>query len=66
MYQYMYVSLHTGGGALVDNVCCKHRELITQYAAQGWRYVGFVPTQFTRTGGIKDMDLVFEKPEAEA
>ena len=52
MYQYMYVPLHTGGGALVDNVCCKHRELITQYAAQGWRYVGFVPTQFTRTGGI--------------
>ena len=61
MYQYEYVSLHTGGGFWVDNSAGEHRDLITQYTAQGWRYVGFVPTRFSSYGGIKELDLVFEK-----
>lgn len=61
MYQYEYVSLHTGGGFWIDNVDCAHREIIEKYAAQGWRYVGFVPTEFSSYGGIKELDLVFER-----
>ena len=55
-YRYEYVSLHS----------CEHREIIARYAANGWRYIGFVPTQFSGEGGIKEIDLVFEKPEEQA
>ena len=27
----------------------------------GWRYVGHVPLSFTTNGGIKSMDLIFER-----
>ena len=59
MKQYEYVSVHTGKflGAKSE----KHREIIDEYAAKGWRYVGFVPTIMTDYGKIKDMDLVFER-----
>lgn len=60
-YQYEYVTLHTGGGFWIDNSACEHREIIQEYAAKGWRYVGFVPVCFSGEGGMKDIDLVFEK-----
>nr|WP_308506058.1 DUF4177 domain-containing protein [uncultured Agathobaculum sp.] len=65
-YRYEYVSLHTGGGFWFDNASCEHREIIARYAANGWRYIGFVPTRFSGEGGIKEIDLVFEKPEEQA
>ena len=58
MYQYKYIPVDTGGGFLSDTR--EHRELIDAYAAEGWRYVGFVPTHISR-GEIVQMDLVFEK-----
>lgn len=63
-YFYEYVPLHTGGGFWIDNAASEHRDIITEYAQQGWRYVGFVPTKFSSEGGIKEIDLIFEK-EAE-
>ena len=59
MYQYKYVPLDTGGGFF--SRAWEHRELIDQYAAEGWRYVGFFPTAFTGHGGISIVDLVFER-----
>lgn len=61
MYRYEYVALHTGGGLFFDNSELGHREIIDQYAADGWRFVGFVPTQFTGNGGSREIDLIFEK-----
>ena len=61
MFQYKYVTIYTGGGGFLNNASCEHREVINQYAAEGWRYVGWVPTRFTGNGGTKELDLVFEK-----
>ena len=63
MYRYEYVSLCTGGGFFSNNSQGEHKAIIDQYAADGWRYVGFVPTCFTSHGGMEEVDLVFEKDE---
>ena len=62
MYQYEYFSLYTGGGFWINNAECEHRKIIDRYAAQGWRYAGYLPIKFSGDGGLKEIDLVFEKP----
>lgn len=64
MYEYQYISCKTGGGRWWNNLPAFHREQIDREAKTGWRYVGFVPTDFTWLGGIKAVDLIFER-EAE-
>ena len=54
MYVYTYETLYVGGGFWMN----------TDYAAQGWRYVGYIPTRFSGEGGSKEIDLIFER-EAE-
>lgn len=61
MYQYRYETLHTGGGFWVDNGSNEHRNRIASCAAEGWQYVGFVPSRFSGEGGMKEIDLVFEQ-----
>ena len=42
-----------------------HREVIVRRAADGWRYVGFIP-RYQRAGGfIETIDLVFERQRPE-
>ena len=65
MYEYKYVPLYTGGGFWLDNRECEHREIIDQHAAEGWRYVGYIPAKFTGNGGAKELDLIFERPVEE-
>lgn len=59
MKKYAYVSVHIGEfiGASSEH----HREIIDDYAAKGWRYVGFIPTNMNDYGKLKDIDLIFEK-----
>lgn len=59
MKQYEYVSVHTG--KLFGAKSEEHRKIINEYAAKGWRYVGFIPVIMSDYGKIKDMDLVFER-----
>lgn len=59
MYAYQSVSHQTGGGMMSANQ--RHRETIDQYAGDGWRYAGGVPTHFTGHGGIGMVDLIFER-----
>lgn len=66
MYQYEYVTLDTGGGFWFNNAECEHREIIGKYAAQGWRYVGYIPVSFTGNGGTSEIDLIFERPVPQA
>ena len=61
MYEYDYVTIRTGGGFWMDNSTCGHRNIIDKRAAEGWRFVGCVPTEFTSNGGTKALDLVFER-----
>lgn len=58
MKKYEYVAVHIGRfcGAKSD----QHRNIIDNYASKGYRYVGYIPTNITDYGKIKDMDLVFE------
>ena len=56
--RYEYVEVHInrflGAGSK------EHRRLIEEYAAKGYRYVGFIPVNMTDYGKIKDVDLIFE------
>lgn len=58
MKKYEYVAVHIGKivGAKSEN----HRTIIDEYAAKGYRYVGYIPTNIDGYGKTKDMDLVFE------
>lgn len=41
----------------------EHREVISARAAEGWRYVGYIPVIVTDYGGLIEIDLIFEKDE---
>lgn len=58
MKKYEYVNIHiaTFLGAKSE----EHRSIIEEYAARGYRYVGYIPTTINNYGKITDMDLVFE------
>lgn len=55
-YEYVNVSINKFIGAKSE----EHRQIIDEYAAKGYRYVGFVPTNISDYGKIKEMDLIFE------
>lgn len=38
-----------------------HQEVIREYAAKGYRYVGYIPVKLGPSGKILIMDLVFER-----
>ena len=59
MKQYAYVSVHIG--KLFGAASEEYREIFNDYAAKGWRYVGFIPTNMNDYGKLKDIDLIFEK-----
>ena len=67
MYEYIFISLDTEfatGWGPVDGFRTTtdgHREIIQTWAAQGWRYVGYVPTVQGAEGRIKTIDLIFER-----
>lgn len=58
MKEYVYVKLDIdswlGAGSL------NHRKIIDEYAKKGYRYVGYIPTDISEKGKIKEMDLIFE------
>ena len=39
----------------------EHREIINQYASQGYRFVTAIPTEMKINGCVIKMDLIFEK-----
>ena len=67
VYEFESVETDLSGYSLFGGVKLgfdAHREIIARRAADGWRYVGFVPTeQRSGTGHIDRMDLVFEKEQ---
>ena len=58
MKKYEYVSINIDGflGAGSE----EHRQIIDNYAAKGYKYVGYIPTNITSHGKIVEMDLIFE------
>ncbi len=58
MKRYEYVNVHIG--KFIGAKSEEHREIIAEYASRGYRYVGYIPTNISDYGKIKEMDLVFE------
>ena len=66
MYQYEYETVSftfDGWGPGSGNFYCieEYRSIINKRAKNGWRYVGYIPTQQRGTGHIQIIDLIFEK-----
>ena len=41
----------------------KHKKVINSYAENGYRYVGFIPTEIDAKGCMRKIDLIFEKED---
>lgn len=66
MYRYEYESVSCGFGGWglgSGNVYTieDYRAVIDRRAAEGWRYVGCIPTRQRGTGHTQEMDLIFER-----
>ena len=64
MKEYTFVSVActaSAGGAKV--AFDSHRDIISEYARMGMRYVGWIPTVMDGYGHIKEIDLIFEGKE---
>lgn len=61
MFEYKYVAL---SNEMRDVTSCQyqeHRDIINHYAADGWRYAGWMPVVITSSGEISKLDLIFER-----
>ncbi|MFF2887318.1 DUF4177 domain-containing protein [Paenibacillus sp. NPDC057967] len=58
MYEYCFVETHLGGFFTEAT----HRETIMEYAAQGWRLVQVLPTDYNGHGKPSGYEIVFERP----
>lgn len=65
-YEFEEVFCDEGGGGYsllggfgMETVA--HQETILRRAAEGWRYVGFIPKRQRAGGFIESVDLVFER-----
>lgn len=61
MKKYEYVNHNINGFFGAGSL--EHREIIDEYAAKGYRYVGFIPTDMNSHGKIIAIDLIFEIEE---
>ena len=66
MYKYEYVTVSAemeGHLAKFNNVLSisDYRRIIDEKAADGWRYVGYMPTRESMKGYLRELDLIFEK-----
>ena len=58
MKKYEYVSINIDGFFSAGTE--EHRQIIDDYAAKGYKYVGYIPTNITSHGKIFLLDLIFE------
>lgn len=63
--KYEYVTIETVGKGFFSNKTSSHREIIDEYAAKGYRYVGWFPRKSSNLieGVIEEVDLIFEIDE---
>ncbi len=59
MKQYQYVTIEFENNKLTTAKNTAHRGIIDKYAAQGFRYVGYVPCVIGPSGKILSVDLIF-------
>lgn len=59
MLEYEFETIAADRGFFVGKTL-NYRETILRRAAEGWRYVGWIPTQ-QLNGAVMQMDLIFER-----
>ena len=57
--EYLFVNVNIN--EIFGSHCTVHRRIIDEKAQLGYRYVGYVPTDISDYGKIREMDLVFER-----
>lgn len=58
MLRYEYVNLKIADFFHAGST--EHRVIIDEYAAYGYRYVGYIPTKIEAYGRVTEIDLIFE------
>lgn len=59
MYEYKYVTVI--GEGVTATKYQEHRKIIDENAAEGWRYVGYIPIHITNSGNPVQIDMIFER-----
>ncbi len=59
MKRYEYEEVVMGG--LFGSRTVAHQNVINRRAAEGWRYVGYIPLEENGHGVTQAIDLIFEK-----
>ncbi len=59
MLEYEFVTVPSAKGVFLGKTE-GHRNIIRQKAAEGWRYMGWVPSK-QASGFITELDLIFER-----
>ena len=58
-----FVRLKYANNKLINANIQEHREVIADYVEKkGFEYLGFIPTSFSPSGKILEIDLIFRKP----
>ena len=58
-----FVRLKYANNKLINANIQEHREVIADYVEKkGFEYLGFIPTSFSPSGKILEVDLIFRKP----
>ena len=60
MKNYEFVNVVFKNNYVANATMGEHRKIIADYAAKGYKYVGFVPTKQGPSGKIVEADLIFE------
>lgn len=58
MKKYEYVRVKIGG--FINSKCAEHRGIIDEYAAKGYWFIGYIPTEIEPYGRFMGIDLIFE------
>lgn len=63
MYEYFHVKVAANASPMLArySIDSEYQNIIDRAAAEGWRYVGFLPMQQTLYGAILEYDLIFEQ-----
>lgn len=64
IYKYHRMITKVSGIGITEYRFENMRDVIDEYANDGWRYVGFVPVLQRGNGYIEEIELIFEKEKS--
>ena len=67
MYEYFHVKVAANASPMHArySIDPEYQNIIDRAAAEGWRYVGFIPKRQRAGGYMETIDLVFERQRPE-